>query len=549
MSAHRDLLKHHVIANDTCLRDSPFETYCGLSASHPANMGIVAYRFEDRVEAIEGRAVQTSIAGVCLDDACIRTAPVAIHRRPPGAAGGGVDCTYQLLPTGELSSLVAALTTVEEVRLAGVAASVADAFFVYGPVVRSADADWTATGFKNVVKDFPSTIPYACCDVAALPVAPLPSDRANHTRKGGPSGSFHTTGVAGAAPPSTTLPEVCKLCGAPAPGDGQAPPAGPSPFAYLPAVDTNTGGVVSTRCSHLGDALRQAAAALTSDMDGAATGVLLHPYLDPPPERVDTTNLALVLVAAAHGLATAYVLLFESSEEVEARLHRRMVYCASSLRAAAAALVALSAGLRSTAAAVGARLWGRPDAAVPAPAPAALVAEGQEAAPMEERRLWLVCLRRLLLLLLALAVACVEGVPLLFAALSERAAADWVGIYSHVDLVVINPGPESAAAPPPSPVGGTPPPALPCAAGVTFALTSVLGRARYTTTRASLLSHFFVGAAVALATMLVARPFRWWLAARAAAGADGEGALDGQRLPLRGGADEPPPLEQAAAVA
>lgn len=143
----------------------------------------------------------------------------------------------------------------------------------------------------------------------------------------------------------------------------------------------------------------------------------------------------------------------------------------------------------------------------------------------------------------------VEGVPLLFAALSERAAADWVGIYSHVDLVVINPGPESAAAPPPSPVGGTPPPALPCAAGVTFALTSVLGRARYTTTRASLLSHFFVGAAVALATMLVARPFRWWLAARAAAGADGEGALDGQRLPLRGGADEPPPMEQAAAVA
>lgn len=285
----------------------------------------------------------------------------------------------------------------------------------------------------QVVKDFPSTIPYACCDVAALPVAPLPSDRANHTRKGGPSGSFHTTGVAGAAPPNTTLPEVCKLCGAPAPGDGQAPPAGPSPFAYLPAVDTNTGGVVSTRCSHLGDALRQAAAALTSDMDGAATGVLLHPYLDPPPERVDTTNLALVLVAAAHGLATAYVLLFESSEEVEARLHRRMVYCASSLRAAAAALVALSAGLRSTAAAVGARLWGRPDAAVPAPAPAALVAEGQEAAPMEERRLWLVCLRRLLLLLLALAVAwyvdSFQWVMLLLATLQWRfVVASRVGV-------------------------------------------------------------------------------------------------------------------------
>lgn len=40
-----------------------------------------------------------------------------------------VDCTYQMLPTGELSSLVAALKTIEEVRLACVAAYVVHAFF------------------------------------------------------------------------------------------------------------------------------------------------------------------------------------------------------------------------------------------------------------------------------------------------------------------------------------------------------------------------------------------------------------------------------------
>lgn len=88
----------------------------------------------------------------------------------------------------------------------------------------------------QVVKDFPSTALSACCNVVALPVAPLPSDRANHTRKGGPSGSSRATGAAGVAPRSTPLSQGCKQFGAPAPGNGQAPPAGPSPFAYLPAV-------------------------------------------------------------------------------------------------------------------------------------------------------------------------------------------------------------------------------------------------------------------------------------------------------------------------
>jgi len=106
------------------------------------------YKFTDGVAELEGHAVQTMIAGICLDDACVETATVTLHRREGGVAA----CSYQLTPGGELSSMVRALTTVETVVPADVEASVAGTslFLTYGNVSRSVGREWSAQGYRDV---------------------------------------------------------------------------------------------------------------------------------------------------------------------------------------------------------------------------------------------------------------------------------------------------------------------------------------------------------------------------------------------------------------
>jgi len=85
-----------------------------------------------------------------------------------------------------------------------------------------------------------------------------------------------------------------------------------------------------------------------------------------------------------------------------------------------------------------------------------------------------------------------EVFPLLWSLRQGREAANWVGLFAHLDLVAVMPGPpvlSDAPLPPPPPVAAFPPvppevvegplEAASCSTGVVFMLLPVLGRASY----------------------------------------------------------------------
>lgn len=114
----------------------------------------------------------------------------------------------------------------------------------------------------------------------------------------------------------------------------------------------------------------------------------------------------------------------------------------------------------------------------------------------------------------------VEFLPLVIVVAQEGEAHRWKGVFAHVDLVAMMPGPESGNISLPKPVSAFPPvpdsvlaapaPGLACSTGITFVLIPVLGRARHMHTR-------FVPLAVALAvvllisvTFIAVRVTLWW---------------------------------------
>lgn len=152
----QDLLRHLNVEQHPCLR-GPFETRCGLSPTHPATLGVSVYEFNDTETGLTGHAAQTEVAGICLDAACIKITTVALHRPslgsapPPSARHGGVAaCSYQLVPGGSLTSMVAAMATVEEVNISALAAERGVNLSDYGVVVRHADRTWRAEVFRDV---------------------------------------------------------------------------------------------------------------------------------------------------------------------------------------------------------------------------------------------------------------------------------------------------------------------------------------------------------------------------------------------------------------
>lgn len=178
----QDLLRHLNVEQHPCLQ-RPFETRCGLSVNHPATLGVSLYEFNDTETRLTGHAVQTEVAGICLDHACIKITPVAIHRpsfesMPSSSSrhGGVAACSYQLIPGGSLASIVGAMATVEEVRnLSALAAERGTVVTEYGVVVRHADRTWRADVFRDV-RSYTRVVSIALvylCEWAALDGAPV----------------------------------------------------------------------------------------------------------------------------------------------------------------------------------------------------------------------------------------------------------------------------------------------------------------------------------------------------------------------------------------
>lgn len=153
----QDLLRHLNAEQHPCLQ-GPFETRCGLSVSHPATLGVSVYEFNDTETGMTGHAVQTEVAGNCLDAQCIKITPVALHRPSFESTsssfsrhGGVAACSYQLVPGGSLASIVSAMATVEEVvDMSALAAERGVNVTEYGVVVRHADRTWRADVFRDV---------------------------------------------------------------------------------------------------------------------------------------------------------------------------------------------------------------------------------------------------------------------------------------------------------------------------------------------------------------------------------------------------------------
>lgn len=482
----QDLLRHLNVEQHPCLR-GPFETRCGLSPTHPATLGVSVYEFNDTETGLTGHAAQTEVAGICLDAACIKITTVALHRPslgsapPPSARHGGVAaCSYQLVPGGSLTSMVAAMATVEEVNISALAAERGVNLSDYGVVVRHADRTWRAEVFRDVVLPIPADATPLSCNLTQLGVAGLDSYAEGLSAKGDPSLTPRLSATSNAMFSSgCTLLDGTPYRGSPD-GGAVAPPPGTGTFPaapeFLHAADVDVEGTASRHCSRFGDLLRVVASSGASSQDAVATGHQAANFLSKIPPLVSSIEVALLVVTAMQGLFAAFVLLFVGPDE---RLRRfEATY----------------------------RLW-RHWAPLPR--------NEKVTVPRRER-----VVPRVVLLAVVVVIAVVEFLPLVIVVAQEREAHKWNGVFAHVDLVAMMPGPEGGNTSLPQPVSAFPPvpdsvlaapaPGLACSTGITFVLIPVLGRARHMHTR-------FVQLAVALAvvllisvTLVAVRVVLWW---------------------------------------
>jgi len=97
---------------------------------------------------------------------------------------------------------------------------------------------------------------------------------------------------------------------------------------------------------------------------------------------------------------------------------------------------------------------------------------------------------------------------LCFAYVAEREADRWVGVFTHLDLVIVTPGAVTREVDPgqPAPLQ---PQSLPCSSGVTFVATSVLGKARYLRTGFYMVQAFLFALIAMFFFLLLLRICKW----------------------------------------
>ncbi|KAK1866791.1 hypothetical protein I4F81_009306 [Pyropia yezoensis] len=485
----QDLLRHLNVEQHPCLQ-RPFETRCGLSVNHPATLGVSLYEFNDTETRLTGHAVQTEVAGICLDDACIKITPVAIHRpsfesMPSSSSrhGGVAACSYQLIPGGSLASIVGAMATVEEVRnLSALAAERGTVVTEYGVVVRHADRTWRADVFRDAILPIPAENTPLFCNLTELKVAGLDSYAEGLSAKGDPTSAPRRLPTLKTDAPGCTFSNGSPYSGGPD-GGAVAPPPGSRTFpaapSFLHVADADVNGTVSLHCSRYGDLLRVAASSAASTQDAVATGHQGANFLSRVPPLAAPIEITLLVVTAVQGLFTAFVLLFDRPDE---RLRRfEATY----------------------------RQW-RDRAPLPL--------NDNVIVPRRERNV-----PRAVLLLLVIIIAIVEFLPLVVVVIQEAEAQKWKGVFAHVDLVVMMPGsiggsstslpqPLSDFPPVPSSVLAAPAAGLPCSKGVSFVLLPVFGVARHMHTRLVPLAVTLAVVLLLALLLITLRVALWWYA-------------------------------------
>lgn len=530
-----DVLRHNNVQIDWCLT-GPGDNYCGLAPSFPATFGQMLYQFSDPKINLKGRSTQTLIGGICLDEQCGNFTAVALH-------SSGCTYTAQLYKNGTLSllSLVDALMNVEQVTIDSMKRVAGDKNVLhYGLVRRENERNWEADGFRDVSGERVSPCVITACHVflsrcsgelthralgsrvelcalcfsRVVPfvvplVLPLQFVRPVNVTRICDMDQWNTS-TAG-----SMVPHNCsRVDGAQEP-EGQSF-LGPIAVAHINASNPDVG--VDKLCSDMANALRRSAAALASTQDVVASGLREGAFLSPKPERLSITELVLSIVTAIQGVAVVFVLLFVQAGEVGVRVMRlrhwflhawtyvrglqapppfqeaesfgegRILRLLGPLALAAILFVYVpafsSSGERSV---DGGSAWlALPHICSRRSNPRPLGCPTLSRAHFI--RAYFVSARRLLR---------IEVLPLGFAFHAENEAVKWEGVFAHVDLAVISPGPRNGS--------------IACSAGVPFVVVALVGQARYMKTYWWKLLVAVVVLVPAAGLLIIIRAVTWYM--------------------------------------